>query len=116
MFKNNTLVVILGVVVVAALGWYVFLRDTAPTPLLTTQDLTVQGTEDREVVETLLQLRTISLAGTILTDPAFLRLIDTGTQIIPEPVGRPNPFLPISRSGTSTSTPSSATSSAPRRN
>ena len=105
--------VILGSVVAAFLGWYVFLRDTTPAPLLTTQDLTVQGAEDKEVIETLLQLRTITLAGTILSDPAFLRLVDTGTQIVPEPIGRPNPFLPLSRTGTSTTQQAPATTSPP---
>ncbi len=109
MFNQTTLMLILGSVAAAFLGWYLFLRDTTPAPLLTTQDLTVQGESDKEVVETLLQLRTISLAGTILSDPAFLRLIDTGTQIMPEPVGRPNPFLPLTRSGSTT--PTTATSS-----
>lgn len=103
MFKSNALIVILGAVLVAGGAWYVFLRDTTPQPLLTTQDLTTsEGAADREVVETLLQLRAITLAGTILTDPAFLRLVDTGTQIVPEPVGRPNPFLPLTRTGSST--------------
>lgn len=106
---------ILGSVVAAFAGWYLFLRDTTPEPLLTTEDLTVQGASDSEVVETLLQLRTITLAGTILSDPAFLQLIDTGTQIMPEPVGRPNPFLPLARSG-STTPPTAATSSTSRGN
>lgn len=99
---SSKLIVIIGSIAAAFFAWYVFLRDTAPEPLLTTQDLTVQGTEDKEVIETLLQLRTITLAGTILGDVAFLRLVDTGTQIVPEPVGRANPFVPIPRAGTST--------------
>ncbi len=114
MANNTTLILILGSVLAAFAGWYLFLRDTTPEPLLTTQDLTVQGSSDGDVVETLLQLRTITLAGTILSDPAFLRLVDTGTQIMPEPVGRPNPFLPITRSGTTT--PTAGTSSKPRGN
>lgn len=111
MFKSNFMIVVLGVIAVAIGGWYLFLRDTTPEPVLTTEDLTTsQGAADREVVETLLQLRAITLAGTILTDPAFLRLVDTGTQIVPEPVGRPNPFLPLSRSSSvGTTTPSQRT-------
>ncbi len=112
----SKIIIVLGSVVAAFLGWYVFLRDTASVPLLTTEDLTIQGTEDKEVIETLLQLRTISLAGTILTDPAFLQLVDTGTQITPEPVGRPNPFLPIARTGTTTPRQAATTTSSVDQN
>lgn len=115
MLQNKALILIGGTAVTALMVWYVFLRDTTAAPLLTTNDLTVQeGTADRDVVETLLQLRTITLSGTVLTDPAFLRLIDTGTQIIPEPVGRSNPFLPLSRAAGPTST--APTSSPARQN
>lgn len=101
-FQNKAVILILGSVAVAFFTWYIFLRDTKAAPLLTTDDLTVSTGADREVVETLLQLRAITLSGTILTDPAFLQLTDTGTQIIPEPVGRINPFLPLGVLGTST--------------
>lgn len=106
--QNKTITVVLGALITALAVWYVFLRDTTSAPLLTTQDLTVAaGSGDREVIETLLQLRTITLAGTILSDPAFLQLTDTGTQITPEPVGRENPFLPLLRTAATTTSSSS---------
>lgn len=95
LLQNKFLTVLLGAAIFAAGGWYVFLRDTSDAPLVQTQDLTATTAADKEVVETLLQLRAITLSGTILSDPAFVRLKDTGTQIVPEPVGRSNPFLPL---------------------
>jgi len=108
--QNKVLMLVVGSVVVAAAAWYLFLRDTTPAPLLQKENLTTANGADKDVVATLLQLRAITLSGTIFTDPAFLQLKDTGTQIVPEPVGRPNPFLSVG----STSTPASATTTPPR--
>ncbi|MEK7509161.1 MAG: hypothetical protein AAB605_00430 [Patescibacteria group bacterium] len=108
LLQNKTLILILGSVLVAGAAWYLFLRDTKTAPLLQTQDLTVASEADKDVVETLLQLRAITLSGTILTDPAFTSLKDTGIQIVPEPVGRQNPFAPLSVTATSTSAPASS--------
>jgi hypothetical protein len=95
LLQNKLVLIILGSAVAALVGWYVFLRDTTPEPLLTTTDLTVRSDADKEVVETLLALRSITLSGTIFSDEAFLALTDSGTAIVDEPVGRPNPFAPL---------------------
>lgn len=108
-FQNKIVVIVLGTLVAAAATWYLFLRNTEQAPLLQTEDLTAVTGADKDVVETLLQLRAITLSGTIFTDPAFVALKDTGTQIIPEPVGRPNPFLPI---GNTSITPASTSTTA----
>jgi hypothetical protein len=100
--------------VIAVVAWYV-LRDAggAQENFLLTENV-AEGTEaDRDLVATLLQLRTVSLSGTIFSDPIFQTLQDFGSQIIPEPVGRPNPFAPLGGGGPPPSTgTSTATSSA----
>lgn len=111
-FQNKIVILVVGSILVAAAGWYIFLRDTAVTPLLQTEDLTTATGTDKDIVETLLMLRAITLSGTIFTDPAFVTLKDTGIQIVPEPVGRPNPFLPL----TGSTTPASPVSPAAPRN
>lgn len=93
--QNKFVILILGSVLAAAAAWYVFLRDTTPPALLTSEDLTTSSGADKDVVETLLQLRAITLSGTIFSDPAFIALKDNGIQIVQEPMGRPNPFLPL---------------------
>ena len=113
LFQNKIVILVVGSVLVAGAGWYIFLRDSSQAPLLTTEDLTSATGADKDIVETLLTLRAITLSGTIFSDPAFVQLKDTGIQIVPEPVGRPNPFLPLSGSTTPTS-PAAPASSAPR--
>lgn len=82
--------------------WYGMSGGGATPEALLTTDIVDTGSpsansEDRELVETLLTLRAITLSGTIFEDPAFRVLQDFGTTIIPEPVGRQNPFAPINR-------------------
>jgi hypothetical protein len=109
--QNKIVILVIGSLLAAGAAWYLFLRDTTPDTLLTTEDLTSSSGADKDVVETLLQLRAITLSGTIFTDPAFVALKDNGTQIVPEPAGRPNPFLPISGGTFASSTPPAVSTS-----
>lgn len=103
LFKNKTLLLLGGGVVVALLIWYGFLRSDTKASLLTTEELTTtNGEVDSDVVATLLTLRAVSLTGSIFEDPAFQQLQDFGSEIMLEPVGRPNPFAPIGIAPTST--------------
>jgi len=98
---------LIGIGAAALLGllivWYLL------SPPATEEVLTTEGEEtsvaEREVVDTLLQLRAVTLQGSILSEPAFLLLQDFGSQIIPEPVGRENPFAPLSSGVQATSSP-----------
>ena len=113
LLKNKMVLLILAGVLLAGFVWYSFLRDKSTT-LLKTEDLTAGTAVDSDIVSVLLQLRAVSLSGTIFTDPAFISLKDFGSQIVPEPVGRANPFAPLSSTG-ATSTPSGAAKRAPAR-
>ena len=86
---------VLAGLVLAGVIWYSFLRDKKPKPLIQATDVTQTNGADSDVVSTLLQLRAVSLSGTIFSEPAFMSLLDFGSQIVPEPVGRPNPFAPL---------------------
>jgi len=104
LFKNRIVILVLAGVVLAGVVWYSFMRDKGTKPLLQTEDLTEATAVDNDVVQILLQLRAVSLSGTIFSDPVFLSLTDYGSQIVPEPVGRANPFAPIGATGASTTT------------
>lgn len=99
---NRNLLLLLVVSLLIAGGAWIGLSGGSGSSddLLTTE--TVSG-ENSDIVATLLALRSVSLESSIFSDPAFMVLRDFGTQILPEPVGRQNPFAPIS--GRATSTP-----------
>lgn len=51
--------------------------------------------QERATLDTLFQLRSIQLLGNIFNDPAFQALRDYRIEIVAEPVGRKNPFAPL---------------------
>ena len=79
-------------VVILGGAWYVLTGTATPPAILQTD---APSADSQEIVATLLALRAVTLSGTIFTDPVFMSLQDFGVDIQPEPVGRPNPFLPL---------------------
>jgi hypothetical protein len=82
--------------------------------LLVTEDLTQATESDRDIVNVLLQLRAVTLSGTIFTDPTFMTLQDFGSEIVPEPVGRPNPFAPLGLNTQASTSTAAGTTTTPR--
>lgn len=112
--SQHKLIIIIGVLVIAGGMWFTLSGSTPSTP-----DLVTTGSAspaDQTLVTTLLALRAVKLDGTILNNPAFMSLKDFSTDIVPEPVGRENPFAPLSRSASaSASTTKSAQIFTPHR-
>jgi hypothetical protein len=104
--SQHKLVSLLIVVILIAAAWWGFTQTSGPAPVLSTDTLgNATDTQDAQIVSTLLQLQAVSLSGAILTDPGFLALQDFTTQVVTEPLGRPNPFAPVNGSAsTATST------------
>lgn len=92
---RHKLILIVTLVIVGGGLWYVMSGGSSSDPLITQTPIAGSGA-DQELVSTLLALRAVKLDGTIFSDPSFLNLKDFSTQIIPETVGRPNPFAPLS--------------------
>jgi len=111
--KQHMLLFIGIIIVIVGVVWY-GISDTSDVPLLSS-DEPIPGTlaetnADQEIVGSLLALRSVNLTGTIFTDPAFVALKDFGTMLVPEAVGRPNPFAPLSgTSGNTTKPPAERT-------
>lgn len=102
--RHNKIVIIILSLMIGFVGWYTLSRDPAADDLLVTEDFTSAASEaERDLVATLLELRSVSLDNTLFEDPAFRSLVDFGIEIVPEPVGRNNPFAPLGRFSTSTS-------------
>ncbi len=90
---KNKIVIACGVVALAGLIYWGMTGSSAEAPLLQTEN--VANASDEDIVSTLLTLRAVSLSGTIFSDPVFMSLKDFGKEIVPEPVGRDNPFAPL---------------------
>lgn len=103
LISKHKLMSLLILVVLIGAAWWEFTGST-PAPILSTQSADDSNSQDSEIVSTLLQLQAVSLSGTILSDPGFLSLQDFTTQIVSEPLGRPDPFAPISPSASTATT------------
>lgn len=88
-------------VVLIGAAWWSFTSTSAPAPVLSTSAIgAATDTRDANIVSTLLQLQAVTLSGTVFSDSGFLSLQDFTTQVVSEPVGRPNPFAPTNSTST----------------
>ncbi|HVM73909.1 MAG TPA: hypothetical protein VMU13_03485 [Candidatus Paceibacterota bacterium] len=110
---HSKLVIVLIIIVVLGAGWYgLTSSSTAPSGPLTGTAPDTSG--DQAIVSNLLSLQSISLSGTIFSDPAYATLQSYTTAIVSVPVGRPDPFAPLSTQATQASAaPQSGTASKP---
>ena len=94
-FKHKILTA--GVVLVAAwMSWYFLAGSSAPSPILSAESASKVPPDAQQLVQSLNDLRSVTLDGAIFTNPSFQALKDFSTPIVPEPVGRADPFAPIS--------------------
>ncbi len=111
--RNLIATLVIGALVLGGM-WYFFSSGGDDEELLTTTIVAEENPAERGIVDTLLTLRAVSLSGTIFSDPVFRVLRDFGSEIIPEPTGRTNPFAP--RDAQSAAAPAAGTQTiAPQR-
>ncbi|MCH7529730.1 hypothetical protein IIB50_01280 [Patescibacteria group bacterium] len=94
---RNILFILLTLAVAFAIYSYFFTGDRSTTSLLVSEQINTGGESsvERELLVLLLELRSVELTGNIFDSLSFKSLTDFGQELIPEPVGRPNPFAPI---------------------
>lgn len=94
-FSRHKMIIFASAIVAGGFFWYGSSSQTPGNLLTTESGGSVNSSESRDLVETLLTLRAVSLSGTILNDPSFLRLKDFSTPVTLEDVGRADPFSPL---------------------
>ncbi len=91
LIKNLLFALVLAVIV--WVGYMVFMRESDDIVTGTTMN---EATRDSsEFLIRLRQLESIELRGDILEDARFKSLVNYTQDVLDEPVGRKNPFLPI---------------------
>jgi hypothetical protein len=84
-------VLVLVIVALAFIAYTIF-ANRQPEAVLTTTETSELSAPDQDLIALLLELKSISLDNSLFTSPAFASLQDFSQELIPEPVGRPNPF------------------------
>ena len=84
------------IIVLAGMTWYLLSDSSSPDAVLSSEGSSKIPPDAQQLVQTLSTLRGVSLSGTIFSNPSFAALQDFTKPVVPEPVGRENPFLPPS--------------------
>ena len=92
-YKNIILVIV--VIVIGFFAYNAFLKPGAESTLTAQEVNPGQTAVEQELIALLLELRSIRLDLGIFEDPEFQSLTDFSQELIPEPVGRPNPCVPL---------------------
>ena len=119
MSKKIIIFAIVGIVIAGAV-WYMGRSDSTTTETTSSTGLSSSGAgviggpvapvdplaNGSDFAQLLSTIDSISLDTGIFRDPSYLALRDNKVILIPEPIGRPNPFAPIgSDEGSSETTP-----------
>lgn len=92
--KNS--IIILGLALLAALGYYLFVLNKDSGIDITDISISNQAeAETQEFLRRLNELKNINLSGEIFSDQRFQSLVDFGTDVEPSQIGRENPFAPV---------------------
>ncbi len=95
--QNKMLVIGLVVLVAGCVVWFGVLGSGGNAPALLTTERVADANvaTDADLVAALKRLHAVTLSGSIFSDPLFASLHDFSTQIVPEAIGRDNPFAPL---------------------
>jgi len=94
-YKNIALSIV-AIAIAGILYGAIFGKSGPDFSLLTSETPPATGgVVGEDVLKLLTTLREIELDGSIFEDPAFRGLEDFSQELVPEPVGRENPFAPI---------------------
>lgn len=94
--RNNIILAIVSLVLVAGVVLYFFNRDTTTDSLLSVVPSNQSPKIEGSLLSTLRQLKSMKLDDSIFSDPVFLRLSDFAQPLSSQGnPGRSNPFAPI---------------------
>lgn len=99
MFKKYQNAIFVIVALILAFFAYSYFFAGKETPVLMEETINPTAVADQDLISLLLELKAITLDESIFTDPTFMSLEDFSRELIPEPIGRPNPFAPLGSSG-----------------
>lgn len=94
--NNKTITISIVILLILLGGYFFFIRGgNASDPLLVALESSETSAAEQAVLSLLSRLNTISFSDSVFLDARFNSLVDNSVTLIPQPVGRPNPFAPI---------------------
>jgi hypothetical protein len=93
--QHKTSLTILLVVVIAFILYGVFFTGGDEEGVLVSETPAPEAAVGGDLLNLLLTLQSVSIDESIFEHETFTALVDFGVQLVPEPVGRSNPFAPL---------------------
>lgn len=84
--------IILAVLIGLYIIYNTFIKQDSSTALLKTSNVASPKTPEESLLPLLLKIQNVTLDGNLFLDPVFRNLVDTTQNIVPESVGKDNPF------------------------
>lgn len=94
-FSKYKGIIIGGVLVIAGFIAYSYFFTGGSQQALTVETPSSNAAVDADLITLLTTLKSIKLDAAIFSDPAFQSLQDFSQALVPEPIGRVNPFAPL---------------------
>lgn len=94
---TKRIIVIVAVVIAIAILYFFYLSDNSGTDDVSLVAGTGESYVDPALVSFFESVKAIQLDGALFSDPVFSSLEDYGTDPVPQPAGRENPFAPATR-------------------
>lgn len=94
---KHKLMAVVALIMIVGASWF-FLGGSSEPEAVLTAEVPTTPPEAQKLIQSLAILSTVTLDGAIFSSPSWKALIDFSQPIIAEPVGRVNPFAPISAS------------------
>ncbi len=92
--KENKKIIIIILFVLGFL--YIYMSSSGDsTTSTTTITVTNVDTGEREMLELLTNMKSIRLDSSLFKDATYINLQDFSREVIPEPIGREDPFAPL---------------------
>ncbi len=89
------MIIVLGILVIATVAYTVMVGERDDSLLVSEGATNTSLVLQNELLALLLDIRSIKLDESILSDTVFRSLEDFGQEIVLEPIGRENPFAPV---------------------
>ncbi len=93
--KYKNIVFLIGLALFAFVLFSLFLGSGSGSSTLIREQSAQTSVTERELLSTLLELKNITLNEAIFEGETFKSLEDFSQELVPEPVGRQNPFSPL---------------------
>jgi hypothetical protein len=87
--------IVIAVIIGGFIVYNTFVKQSTPTTLLKTSNVASPKSPEEDLLPLLLKIQNVTLDEKLFLDPVFRALVDRSQNIVPESIGKDNPFAGI---------------------